>query len=453
MKVAILGGGISGIGVAHFLLAMSDDPSLEVHLFEKRPTMGGVCQTIELDGFRFDLGPHNIHSIDQWFNGYMEALLGEEYRARTYQPLVVFRGHFVPYPMKGLDILKSVSLLTSASCAGSFLWSRIESLFTEWKDDSFEDFIINRFGRKLYRIFFGPFTEKTWGVPGRFISADFGRQRIGVFTLWDLFKRTVLGIKPKTMDTEEDPFLNSRCVYPDFGSGTIIDSLLEPCLADARFHSHLSSSVEGLDRNGRGFIVRSGELELEADICFSSLALTDLCRMLGLPMPGLEYVSTRFVLLMLDRESVFGKTPWVYFSDDRTRFNRISEPRNMSPLMAPEGKTSLCVEFTTTGRDDISMASHDRLTEWAVKGLEQYGLVKPGNLISSHVIDWENTYPLRTLGYREEVSKALEEVSSIPGIITHGRLGRFEYMNMDHCVIEARALCLRLKQQRTESYF
>ncbi len=444
MRVAILGGGISGIGVAHFLLTMSNDPSLEVHLFEKRRTLGGVCQTIEIDGFRFDLGPHNIHSVDHWFNDYMEALLGEEYRTRVYQPLVVFRGHFVPYPMKGLDILRSVSLLTSASCAGSFLWSRIESLFREWKDDSFEDFITNRFGRKLYRIFFGPFTEKTWGVPGSRISADFGRQRIGVFNLWDLFKRTVLGVKPKSMEAEEDPFLNSRCVYPDYGSGTIIDSLLGPCLSDPRFHPHLSSSVEVLERRRQGFTLCSGSQEVEADLCFSSVALTDLCGMLGLPVPGLEYVSTRFVLLMLDKESVFDKTPWVYFSDDRTRFNRVSEPRNMSLRMVPKGKTSLCVEFTTTGSDEISGASQEQLIEWAVSGLEGYGLLKAGDLILAKVVDWENTYPLRTLGYREEVAKALEEVASIQGIVTHGRLGRFEYMNMDHCVIEARDLAARI---------
>ncbi len=133
--------------------------------------------------------------------------------------------------MKGLDILRGVPPLTSAACAGSFLWSRIESLFKEWKDDSFEDFIRNRFGRKLYRIYFGPFTEKTWGVPGSMLSSDFGRQRIGVFTLWDLFKRTFLNVRPKAMESEEDPFLNSRCVYPDLGSGTIINSMMDSCLS------------------------------------------------------------------------------------------------------------------------------------------------------------------------------------------------------------------------------
>lgn len=440
MRVAILGGGVSGIGVAHFLLERIENPALEVHLFEKRPTFGGLCQTMEFDGFRFDFGPHNIHSIDPWFNSYMEALLGQDYRTRIYQPKVVFRDHFIPYPMKGLDILKGVPAWTSAACAASFLWSRIESLFREWKDDSFEDFMTNRFGRELYRIYFGPFTEKTWGVPGSRISADFGRQRIGVFTLWDLFKRTFLGIKPRAMEAEEDPFLNSRCVYPDLGSGTIIDALLRPCLEDPRFRQHISSEVTHIARRNSRLAIHAGGAEMEFDYCYSSIALTDLCRMLDLPDPDVRYVSTRFALLSIDQETVFGTTPWVYFSDDRTRFNRISEPRNMSPLMAPEGKTSLCVEFTTTGDDDISRASEAELVDSAVAGLLRYGLLKSDAVIAARVVDWENTYPLRTLGYRESTAKALAEIASVPGIVTHGRLGRFEYFNMDHCVSDSRSV-------------
>jgi protoporphyrinogen oxidase len=443
VRIAILGGGVSGIGVAHFLLRESDDPSLEVHLFERRPTLGGLCQTVDLDGFRFDFGPHNIHSVDAWFNAYMEELLGEEYRTRIYQPRVVFRDRFIPYPMKGLDILKGVPPWTSLACAGSFLWSRIESLFREWKDDSFEDFINNRFGRKLYRIYFGPFTKKTWGVPGSEISADFGRQRIGIFTLWDLFKRTFLGMKPRATEAEEDPFLNSRCVYPDFGSGTIVDALAGQCLGDPRFIAHLSSEVTHLGKGGPVLTVRAGGVEMDFDCCYSSIALTDLCRMLDLPDPGVRYVSTRFVLLSIDQESVFGSTPWVYFSDDRTRFNRVSEPRNMSPHMAPEGKTSLCVEFTTTGDDDNSHAPGKELEDAAVSGLARYGILKPDAVLAARVIDWENTYPLRTLGYRESTARALREVASVPGIVTHGRLGRFEYFNMDHCIAEAHRIVTR----------
>lgn len=439
MKVAVVGGGISGIAAAYFLLREKCDPGLEVHLFERRPEPGGLCRTVGMDGgFRFDFGPHNIHSVHPWFNTFMEELLGEEYRTRIYRPRVVFRDSFIPYPMKGLDILGGISPLTSAACAASFLWSRVESLFREWRDDSFEDFIRNRFGRKLYDIYFGPFTEKTWGVPGSMISSDFGRQRIGVFTLWDLFKRTFLGMKPKAVEAEEDPFLNSRCVYPDFGSGTVIDALLAPCLADPRFVLHAGEPVTGMAPYGAGMAVSTALSELHADLVFSSISLEELSAMLGLPDPGLVYISTRFLLVTLDQESVFGTTPWVYFADDRTSFNRVSEPRNMSPHMAPEGSTSLCVEFTTTGGDATASASGEDLLDRAVSGLSRYGLLKPGAVREWRVVDWENTYPLRTIDYRNATSKALASLEPFGSLVTHGRLGRFEYFNMDHCVVDAR---------------
>ncbi len=442
MRVAVIGGGVSGLSAAYWLLeAAGAGTDLELHLFEKRDAVGGLCQTVGMEGgFRFDFGPHNIHSVDPWFNSFMEDLLGEEYRTRVYKPRVVFRDRFIPYPMKGLDILGGVSPLTSAACAASFLWSRIESLFTEWRDDTFEDFIRNRFGRKLYDIYFGPFTEKTWGVPGSMISADFGRQRIGVFTLWDLFKRTFLGMKPKAVEAEEDPFLNSRCFYPDRGSGTIIDTLRRACESDPRFVLHSPEPVEGITPAGGGYVLRTAKCRFDADLVMSSISLEDLCRMLGLPDPGLVYISTRFLLLTLDQESVFGSTPWVYFADDRTAFNRVSEPRNMSPEMSPEGRTSLCIEFTTTGSDRISAASGGDLLDLALAGLSRYGLLGRGPVIDWKVVDWENTYPLRTLDYRKATGRALASLAPFRNLFTHGRLGRFEYYNMDHCMTEARSL-------------
>lgn len=448
MKVAILGGGISGVSAAYLLLRQSDSPDLQVCLLEKRDSVGGLCSTVEMGDFRLDYGPHNIHSTDPWFDTLMHELLGEQYRPRSYKAKVVFRGRFVPYPMEGIDVLRGVSLLTSLGCAGSFLWSRMESLFRDWDDDSFEAFIVNRFGRRMYDIFFGPFTEKTWGVSGRELSADLGRQRVGVFTLWDLFKRTVLGMKPKAALTgEEDPFLNQRTIYPDLGSGSVIAALLDPCLRDSRFELRTSAEVESVERDGEGWVVTGGGSEYRADRCLSSIGLTDLLGMLRLPDPGLRYVSTRFLMLTLDQETVFGDTPWVYFSDDTTCFNRVSEPKNMSPLMSPEGRTSLCVEFITTREDETWRASPEDLLDRALSGLGKYGLLRSAAPLAWKVVDWENTYPLRTVDYKRCVGSAMENLRTFPGMIPFGRLGRFEYLNMDHCVLDARKAVASLETE------
>jgi len=300
----------------------------------------------------------------------------------------------------------------------------------------------------MYSIFFGPFTEKTWGVPGRELSSDLGRQRVGVFTLWDLFKRTVLGIKPDASITgEEDPFLNQRTYYPDNGSSDIISALLAPCLRDPRFKLHSSTKVSAIEQSRDRYSVHAGDIELKADYILSSIALTDLLRMLHLPDPGLQYISTRFILLSLAQETVFGDTPWVYFSDNKTMFNRVSEPRNMSRLMSPPGKTSLCVEFTTTGSDRTWEASEGTLLDWTTSGLKLYGLLRPGTIENWRVINWKNTYPLRRVDYKTSVASALQGLGHHPRIIPFGRLGRFEYLNMDHCVLDARKVVSDLAQR------
>ncbi len=216
---------------------------------------------------------------------------------------------------------------------------------------------------------------------------------------------------------------------------------------DPRFLIRASEPVTRLEFSNDRFRLTTDRSDYEADIVFSSVSLTDLFQMLSLPDPGLVYISTRFLLMTLDQETVFGSTPWVYFSDDRTAFNRVSEPRNMSSLMAPEGRTSLCVEFTTTGNDPIAHASGEDLLNMAVDGLSRYGLVKRDTVMKWQVVDWENTYPLRTLNYREATAKALSAIEPMKNLITHGRLGRFEYYNMDHCVAEAHTLVASLKQR------
>jgi protoporphyrinogen oxidase len=444
LRVAVLGGGISGVSAAWFLLRPELEGIVsEVVLLEKEEVPGGLCGTVEMEGHRFDYGPHNIHSVDPWFNSLMSSMLGDDYRARVYQPLVQFRGKFVPYPMRGLDILKGVSPLLSTGCAASFLWSRIESLFREWRDDSFEDFIVNRFGRMLYDVYFGPFTQKTWGVPGSAISSDFGRQRIGIFNLWDLFKRTFLGIRPRNMEAEEDPFLNSRCYYPDLGSGVIVDDMLRSCSGDPRFTLVTGCPVTGAGTDGgRLTRVLTGLGPFEADVFLSSIPLTEMAGFLGAGS-GLRFTSTRFLFLALSERFGMRGAPWIYFSDRRTEFNRVCSMTRMSERMSPPGGTSLCVEFTSTASDSMWTRSPESLLESALSGLSRFGLVDPAAVESWRVADRRNTYPLRLVGYREELARTSAILESVPNLISFGRLGGFGYLNMDHCVAAARDAVLR----------
>jgi protoporphyrinogen oxidase len=435
MNIAIVGGGLSGISLAYSLLRSLKSSDIHIHLFERESVLGGLCHTIRMDQFYFDFGPHNVHSNDRAFHALMVSMLGDPYRHRDYRAQVAFMGKFVLYPMQGLDILKCIPLTTSIACASSFLFSRLRSVFRDWDDGNLEEYLINRFGPRLYSIYFGPFTEKTWGVPGSQISADFARERIGTYDLWELFKRTFLGITPRASSTGEDAFFNRNKLYHDYGSQPVIDAFASHCLADPRFTLHLSSGVTALDHSG-DFItaVRVGEETVRVDYVFSSISLSALASMLDIPS-SLTFTSTRFLFMTINKTSIFGKVPWVYFSDSSTIFNRVYEPRNMSPRMAPDDKTSLCFEFTSTGSDSIWRMTDGELLDAAVSGLAPYGLLNGRDVMDYVVHDKTDTYPLRLTGYKDVLSETQDHLSGFTNLTSYGRLGGFQHLNMDHCVI------------------
>lgn len=450
MKIAVIGGGLSGIAFSRKLLSLTDDDCLEIHLFEKQPELGGLCKTVWFDGYGFDFGPHNFHSKIGSFHEDLVSLLGSAYQKRSFSSQIVFRNKFIPYPMTGINILKSIRPWTSALCFGSFLYSRIKSLFVPWDDISFKSFITNRFGNRLFQIYFGPFTKKVWGIDASELSADFGRERIGVYNLWDLFKRTFLNIRPTASSTtQEDPFARTQWYYPEKGCEQFINSLLADCKADSRFHIHTNSEIIDIDSHSLSVI--TPEDVVKVDYCFSSMPLTNLADMLDIDHSKLQFTHMKFLLLMLDRQSVFNKSPWIYFQDSAVLFNRVSEPKKSSKYMVPEGKTSLCLEFTSTGNDSIWKMDDESIAKVGIEGLEKYNLITDKEVIDWKVISANPTHPVKTIGYKQTINEIHKQINQISGIFTFGRFGTFSHMNMDHCFVEAEKLACSFLENILES--
>jgi len=448
MKILVLGGGISGLSVAYHLLGRTTDPSIEVHVLEKDTLTGGLCRTLKKDGFRFDLGPHNFHSRMPEFHQAMKGLLGERYAERSFNAKVVFRGRTIPYPMSGVDVLKSIPLHTSAACAASFLAGLFSGRGKNEEEVSFRDFITKRFGAKMYEIYFGPFTEKVWGVPGSDLSADFGRERIGTYNLWDLFKSVFIGMRQKSSSTAENPFAEIKRFYPPSGCGELPDALLKQCTSDPRFHLHTGVEVTGLQQeDGRVTGVRTDQGEVSADHCFSTIPLPQLGGFLGLDDTGLlSYTATSFLILFLDRPSVMEESPWMLFSDASVPFSRVSELGLICEEMSPEGKTSLILEFTSRRRSEIDTGSDEDLFEAGVSGLQRSGLIERENVIGWTLVSRRGTHPLRRVGYAAEREKYLAAVEDMEGIETLGRQGTFAHMNMDKCFRSSEEAAIRFAE-------
>lgn len=144
----------------------------------------------------------------------------------------------------------------------------------------------------MYEIYFGPFTKKVWGIEGRELSADFGRERIGTYNLWDLFKRIFFGMKERGTITSENPFTDIRRFYPPSGCGEVLDALYERCLLDPRFRLHMDSEIKGIVLNGNRVTHVTTDTEFAVDYCFSTISLLDLGGYLGLSTDILSFTST-----------------------------------------------------------------------------------------------------------------------------------------------------------------
>jgi protoporphyrinogen oxidase len=181
---AVLGAGPAGLTAA-YVLARRGAPGV---VFEADSTVGGIAKTVVHDGYRFDLGGHRFFTKLHHVQELWEAVLGDELLLRPRLSRIYYDGKFLAYPLQAKDVIARLGLLESVLCTLSYFRSRLTR--RRRRQETFEDWVEARFGRRLYDAFFGPYTEKVWGIPGTEIRAEWAAQRIKNFS----FTKAVLSI-------------------------------------------------------------------------------------------------------------------------------------------------------------------------------------------------------------------------------------------------------------------
>ena len=350
--------------------------------------------------------------------------------------------YFFHYPLQGSNILQLPKLVLMRAFL-DYLWVKVKRLFGFKKpDDNFENWVVNRFGRKLYDIFFGVYTEKTWGIPCTEISADWAAQRISLLSLWDTIKKTLF--KPKNVPRT----LVSKFFYPRRGG---IGTLCRRYAEELREGGHVvltSSPVTAVEvADGRAVAVRhkspdGGETRVEADDIIGTVPLTRLAPMLDPKPPqevleacgSLSHRSMIFVYLILDRPKVTDDH-WIYLPEQKLITHRLSEFKNFSPDAAPPDKTLLCAEITCNYDDDDWKKTDEELQEIVVNDLTKtVKLIDAKDVLHTFSRREQYAYPIYDLGYREHRDAILGYIEGIGGLDTTGRQGLFKYNNMDHSI-------------------
>ena len=459
--VAIIGAGPAGLTAAYLL----GKAGYSVVVIERDPTyVGGISRTVEHQGFRFDIGGHRFFSRSREVVDLWNELLPDDFIERPRMSRIYYEGRFYSYPLRAFEALANLGIWRSTLCMASFAAAKIKPI----KDvRSFEDWVVNQFGRKLYSIFFKTYTEKVWGMPCDEMSADWAAQRIKGLSLGgaviDGLKRS-LGFRRRGSGTTGAKSLIESFRYPRLGPGMMWDAARDRVLGHGNRimmgHALKQVSQDAVTRRWRVAATASdGTLvTINAAHVISSAPMRDLAARLH-PLPttmpraaALRYRDFLTVALTIRSPDLFPDN-WIYIHDPRVKVGRIQNFRSWSPEMVPDPDLA-CVglEYFCFEGDRLWDASDEDLIRLATEEMAMLGLVAPEQVTGGVVVRQDKAYPVYDDGYADNVDALRRELeATYPTLHCVGRNGMHRYNNQDHAMMTA-MLTVRNIQAGTRLY-
>ncbi|MGE3151599.1 MAG: FAD-dependent oxidoreductase [Nitrospiraceae bacterium] len=438
--VLIIGAGPAGLTTAYEL----SKQGLSSTVLESGAQVGGISKTVNYAGYRFDIGGHRFFSKVPLINELWQEILGEEFLLRPRKSRIYYNEHFFDYPLKPINALIGLGPVESVLVALSYLKARFAHIHEE---RTFEDWVSNRFGYRLYRIFFKTYTEKVWGIPCTEISADWAAQRIKNLSLKQALRNALLGAS-RGVDGKTITSLIEQFHYPRFGPGM----MWERC--EMVIGQRGTRTVRGMHinriRHARGRVesvsgtTSTGErTEFEGSDFVSTMPLRELMFALT-PMPPaqvldaaarLRYRDYLTVVLVVKREAVFPDN-WIYIHSSDVKVGRIQNYKNWSPYMVPDpATTSLGLEYFLWDKDEEWSWPDEQLIQMGIRECHQLGLVDPKDVVDGTVVRMEKAYPVYDQTYQANVAVIRDYLATLPNLQTIGRNGLHRYNNQDHSML------------------
>src|SRR2546426_3858816 len=433
-RVVVIGAGPAGLTAARELTKAGLRPVV----IEKRARVGGLARTEIFKGFRFDMGGHRFFTKVEEVKKIWREVLGQDFLQRPRLSRIYYNRRFFYYPLRPLNALLKLGPFVAARIVLSYLrWQ----FFPHPREDTFEQWVTNRFGRRLFRIFFKTYTEKVWGIPCSELRAEWAAQRIK-----DLSLKTALLhmlVRPRTTIRT----LIEEFEYPRLGPGMIWEAVA----ADIQRHRavlRLESEVVSVRRTGHrvdGVVVRAAGREelIEGAHFISSMPVTELVAKLS-PAPPAEvraaaaklvYRDFLTVCLIVRKPALFADN-WIYVHSPEVQVGRIQNFKNWSPDMVPDaGKTSLGLEYFCAENDSLWNMPDAELVELGKRELEQIGLARAADVEDGCVFRNEKAYPVYDAGYRDCLATVRAFVDGLENLQTIGRNGLHRYNNQDHAML------------------
>lgn len=518
-KIAVIAGaGPAGLTAALELLRTT---GVKPVIFEAEDVIGGISRTARYNGNRMDIGGHRFFSksdtVMDWWQGILplqgvaskdDIAIGRSVplvqggpdpektdyvmlcRSRLSRILFLRKLFDYPVSLNG-DTIRNLGLWRMFKIGMSYL--KVQ-LLPARKENSLEDFMINRFGVELYRTFFRDYTEKVWGVPCNKISPDWGGQRIKGLsitkTVVHALKQIFAGKKKpdagaangadiRQKDTETS--LIGQFLYPKFGPGQLWETVAEKVLEKGG-EIHMNSKVVGVNRSADGKRVESVVVDrgnstetVSCDYFLSTMPVKELVASMDngeTPVPaevkrvaeGLVYRDFITVGLLLDKLLIknpaksgtpesklkFVADNWIYVQESDVKLGRIQIFNNWSPyLVADPEKVWIGLEYFATEGDEMWRMPDADFIKFAIAELDKIDVARPADVRDSVVFHIKKAYPAY-FGTYGEFNKIREYVDSIENLFLMGRNGMHKYNNMDHSMLAAMEVVKCIRENSTD---
>jgi len=434
--IAVIGAGPAGLTGAYLLAKEGYD----VTVFEGTGMVGGISQTAQYKGYRFDIGGHRFFTKIEPVEELWHEILGDQFIKTPRLSRIYYNGKFFHYPLRaanalfGLGVFKAFAILCSYAKA---------KLWPNPVEENFEQWVSNRFGKKLYQIFFKTYTEKVWGIPCTDIRAEWAAQRIQNLSL----AKAILNAASLNRRSTKIKSLINEFQYPRLGPGQMWEMCTDKVerLGGKVLMEHKVKRLEVEGGRVRAVVARNseGEVRVEADHVISTMPVRSLVRALEPAPPadvleaagGLKYRDFLVVTLIIDAEPLFPDN-WIYIHDPKVKVGRIQNFNNWSRAMVPdENRTCLGLEYFCFKGDGLWETKDEELIELAKKEVAELGLVDPNLVIDGCVVRMPKAYPIYDGEYREHLDKAREHLDAITNLHPVGRNGMHKYNNQDHSML------------------
>jgi protoporphyrinogen oxidase len=439
-NVVIVGAGPAGLTAAYQLSKAGRTATV----LEADSVVGGISRSAERDGWRFDIGGHRfftkVGAVEELWH---EILPAEDFLLRPRMSRIYYDGKYYDYPLKGMNALGNLGVVEAVRCVLSYAWARVRPP----KDQSnYEDWLVARFGKRLYHHFFKTYTEKVWGVPVHEMPSDWAAQRVKSLSL---SKAIINAFLPKR-NQKDITSLIEEFQYPKYGPGMMWErcrDLVEAAGTKVVMDTAVTT-IAHRDGRATGVLARSAdgtETDYAASAVISSMPFSALVAAMDPPAPDevkraaadLHYRDFLTVALVVPEEAGFPDN-WIYVHSPQVKLGRIQNFGSWSPYLVKEGRTCLGLEyFVFEGDEYWTMSDHD-LVELGKRELALLGLVNPADVEAGYVVRMPKAYPYYDADYKANVDIIRHWLdSAAANVYPVGRNGMHKYNNQDHSMYTA----------------